>query len=228
MSAPSQTEKPDVVGFPVIPAEFATKVLHAAWMAILLGLLIEAVLLILANVFSTYSGIKPFVADLVQKISWSMIVCVAIALGTAASKLQGAAMGLLGLLAAPIAFLLARGLHKGANQALGLADLPALPVHPLVVGLIKGVEYACLGFGAAWLTKRAWGGFIAHAGLGFTAAVIFGGAILAILQPPWPARFMAVAANELIFPVGCSLVLCAAETLGKKTTTPPPSPEELT
>src|SRR5438309_5966989 len=84
-----------------VPHELVTKVLHAAWLAILLGVLIEAALLILANVFSTYQTIAPFVSDLVQKISWSMIVCAALAVGTAASKLQGAVMGVIGLLAAP-------------------------------------------------------------------------------------------------------------------------------
>src|SRR5262245_25673453 len=56
--------------------ELWPKILRAAWLAILLGFAIELLLLASAVALSTYQGPKPFLADLAQKVTWSLIVCV--------------------------------------------------------------------------------------------------------------------------------------------------------
>lgn len=73
--------------------------MRAAWLAILLGLGFEVVLLAI----SVYggSGTGTFVADLVKSVSWSVFVCVGLAVGTAIAKARVPLMGVLGLLAAP-------------------------------------------------------------------------------------------------------------------------------
>src|SRR5712692_6729574 len=95
--------------------------LHVGWLAALLGLTMEVILVVLAAGFGTLKGANPVLADLVQKVSWSVVVCVGLAVGTTAKKARGPLMGLAGLLAAPLAFMVARSLHKGAMQALAVA-----------------------------------------------------------------------------------------------------------
>lgn len=199
----------------------ATTVLRVAWYAILIGLALEIILLILAASFGNVQGIKKFVADLVQKVSWSFIVCVGLAFGSAATKMRTQLMGLAGLLAAPAAFTIARALHKSAVQALAIAA--AAPTGPslLLLASIKGIEYGILGALLGWMGRRPWGGAKAHAWAGLTAGLVFGTVTLTLMvqaatQPLGVPVLIARAVNEVLFPVGCSLAIYAAETLGKR------------
>ncbi len=128
-------------------------------------------------------------------------------------------MGLLGFLAAPAAFEVSRVFHKGTLEALA-ASGGADALSPLLVALIKGLEYGCLGMALAWLGRRPWGGAFAHAGVGLAVGLVFGGLILWLLlgsspQPP-AAEIISRGANEVLFPVGCSLVLFSAKAVGER------------
>ena len=62
-------------------------VVRVAWLSIGLGIALEVLLLVLAAYTGTGGATpKPFLADLVQKVSWSFIVCVGLAFGTTAGK----------------------------------------------------------------------------------------------------------------------------------------------
>lgn len=50
-------------------------------MRVLLGIAIEVVLVAVALTFSGVKGARPLVADLVQRVSWSALVCVGMAFG---------------------------------------------------------------------------------------------------------------------------------------------------
>jgi hypothetical protein len=195
--------------------------LHVAWLGILLGFVIEAILLSIAAGFGNFQSARPFVADLAQKISWSVIVCVGLAVGSAASKARDVMMGLMGLLAAPVAFYAARSIHKGAMQALSMSGGPAGGPSPLLLAIVKGVEYGCLGIALYWIQQRPWGGAAAHVGGGLVIGIVFAAVILtltiqAALHPPSLASLIARGANEVIFPVGCALVIFSADVLGKR------------
>ena len=195
--------------------------LRVAWLAIALGLAMQALRLLLAAGFGAFPGLGPAVADLVGQVSWSVVVCAGLALGTAASTARAPVMGLMGLLSAPLALNVSRSLHQGTVAALDIAGTAAGGPSPLLLALIKGVEYACLGVAVGWIGRRPWGGALAHAAVGLVVGVIFGGAILALTYATAPAPLPAVAlisrgANEIFFPVGCSLVLFAAQALAKK------------
>ena len=151
--------------------------LHVGWLAILLGLTMEAILVALAAGFGTLHNAKPVVADLVHKVSWSTVVCVGLAAGAMASKARGALVGLSGLLAAPLAFLVARSLHKGAMQALELAGDAGPGPSLLLVAVLKGIQYGSFGLALAWIAKKPWGGLSAHLATGLAAGVVFGGAL---------------------------------------------------
>jgi len=197
--------------------------MRAAWLAILLGLGFEVALLAI----SVYggSGTGTFVADLVKSVSWSVFVCVGLAIGTAIANARVPLMGLLGLLAAPLAFEVSRVLHKGTVEALALSggtDTPGTATFLLAV--VKGVEYGCLGLLVGWVGGRAWGGAAAHVAAGLAVGAVFGGLILGLTFVPGPGTFSAAdllarGVNELLFPVGCALVLFSAKSLGERSTT---------
>src|SRR3712207_67247 len=138
------------------------KLLWVAWLAIGLGFAMEGLLLLLGAGFGKSFELGSIVADLIKNLSWSVFVCVGLALGTAITKARVPVMGLLGLLAAPSAFEVSRVLHKGTLEALATTGGGGESLSPILVGVIKGLEYACLGLAVAWVSQRPWGGAAAH------------------------------------------------------------------
>jgi hypothetical protein len=195
-------------------------ILNIAWLAVLLGVAVEIILIAVQAIFKTVPGVNALVADLVGKMSWSMIVCVGLAFGKAASKGQTAATGIAGLLSAPVAFTVARTVQKSVSYALGLAVSAASAASPFVLGTLKGLEYAALGILLSLIAKQR-AGVAAHIGIGFVVGAVFGGALIVLLAhyaeaTPAPHVLVTQGLNELLFPIGCSLAIFAAETLGKK------------
>lgn len=200
----------------------AVKILHVAWSSILLGIALEVVLLLITQYYGTGKGVRPFFADVIQKVSWSSIVCVGLALGTAAVKLRAPIMGVLGLVSAPLGFYAAKALHKGATQALAIVSAaPLASPSPLVLAGIKGLEYAVLGVILGLITRRGNASVMLFVGIGLVVGVIYGGYILHLMvaingAPLSDSVFYSRSVNELLFPVGCSLVIFAAESLGRR------------
>jgi hypothetical protein len=196
------------------------QILHVAWLSIALGLLLELGLVVYAVTAGQANRPQPFFADLVQKISWGLIVCVGIAFGTTASKAPEAKAGLLGLISAPLGFLVARSLHKGIAAALGVAGAVA-GVSPFLIGSLKGVQYGLFGALLAWLGQQTWGRLSAHVVAGLAFGVTFGLTILLILElgavePTPPVGLVSRGLNELIFPMGCAVVVYASNVLSKR------------
>jgi hypothetical protein len=194
--------------------------LRVAWLAIALGLAMEALLLLLGSSFGEILGVKSVVADLAKNLSWSLLVCTGLAVGTAASQARAPAMGLMGLLAAPVAFEVSRVVHKGTLEALDISG--SGDTSPVLVAVIKGFEYGCLGLAVGWLGRRPWGGAAAHAAAGLAVGLVFGGAIVVLTVPSGAqmsvADLVSRGVNEVLFPLGCSLVLYASVNLGERMT----------
>lgn len=191
-------------------------------MAIALGVLMQVLTLAAVKIAG---GKDPALGilfrDTLQKISWSTLVCVGLAVGAAAQRARAAWMGLMGLLAAPLGFVSARMVQKGITQALDLTPVEQIAIGVLIAVLaLKALEYGALGLWLYRLGTRE-RGLWPHAGAGLAAGLTFGAAVVAVLyfsadpRPP-AARVAALAANELIFPIGCSIVLYAAQLLGKR------------
>jgi hypothetical protein len=196
------------------------KLLRVAWLAIALGIAMEGLLLVLGAGLGKSLGLGTIVADLVGNVTWSVFVCCGLAVGTTVAKARVPVMGLLGLLTAPTAFEVSRALHKGTLEALATTGGGGEVLSPVSVGVIKGIEYGCLGLLVGWVGQRAWGGAAAHAAVGLLVGLVFGGTIVALTvgstPPPPPADALSLGVNELLFPIGCSLVLFSAEALGKR------------
>jgi hypothetical protein len=209
---------------PAAPPNLGATLLRVAWLAVALGLAMEGILLLAGAGLGESLGLGKLTADLVRNVSWSAFVCVGLALGTTVAKARLPLAGLAGLLAAPAAFEVSRTLHKGTLEALAVSgDATGPPA--LLVAAIKGAEYACLGMAVAWLGSRPWGGFVAHAGLGLAVGLVFGSALVAVTLASVPATptsaLVSQGINELLFPVGCSLVLFSAGALAQRISQPP-------
>lgn len=196
--------------------DFATTLLNVAWLSIALGIVMEVLVLGTASGLGTMPGVGAVAADTVQKVSWSTIVCVGLAIGTAASKARIPVMGLTGLLAAPAGFAIARSLHSGIAQAFGAGVAAAGQPSALLLAILKGIQYGCLGMAVGWAGQRLQGRATAYVGAGLITGIVFGGLTLALMSPLPVAALIARGVNEILFPVGCSLVLFSAETLGKR------------
>ena len=191
------------------------KLLRVAWLSVGLGLGMELILLAVAAGFGQHPTIKLILADAVQKVSWAVFVCVGVALGTAASRTRPAAMGLAGLCSGPAAFALAKALHKSAAEALAIAAPAAGGPSPLLLALLKGVEYGGLGAVVGWLGTKPRGAGV-HIAAGLLTGLAFGTVVILLAvrssAQPLPAAALAGRAiNEILFPIGCSLVLYAAQ-----------------
>jgi hypothetical protein len=80
------------------------------------------------------------------------------------------------------------------------------------VAAIKGLEYACLALTVAWLKGRPWSAAVHQAAAGLLAGLVFGGALLLLTLrltdvPLTAGAGTAWAINELLFPIGCALIL---------------------
>jgi hypothetical protein len=200
--------------------DLGATLLRVAWLAVILGLAMEVLLLVLGGVVGDALGLKPFVADLVRNVTWSVFVCAGLAVGTTVVKARAPLMGFLGLVSGPLAFEASRVVHKGTLEALAITGGGG-NLSPVLVAGIKGIEYGCLGLGVGWVSQRRWGGAAAHVAVGLLVGLTFGSVELALVAgatPPPPTSDLFVdGVNEVLFPVGCSLVLFSAGVLGKKT-----------
>lgn len=197
--------------------------LRVAWLSVLLGLGMEALLLLFAAGSGLIPGLGEIVAASVQKISWAVIVCTGIALGTTVSSIfRAPLMGMLGFLAAPVAFHVARTLHQGTKEALEITGgVASIGESVFLIALIKGVEYACLAALIGWIGRRPWGGLAPHILVGLAVGILFGGTILALTyvsapEPPSLTALISRGIDEVVFPVGCSLILFSAQALGNR------------
>jgi hypothetical protein len=195
------------------PDKFYKALFAGVWMAIILGLLVQGA------VFGAKIGAggkvpgAQLLVDVASGITWAMIVCGGVAIGTAASRNVSATMGLLGLAFAPIAFAAAKSVQRGIS---GFVGLPPEQLTPLLfqTGAVKAVEYALLGFILGRIIRTSKSTLTNHALIGLGFGVLFAAILVWLLflnAAPGaavpPPRVAGTAVNELIFPMGCSMVL---------------------
>lgn len=207
--APTPSIAADLPSQDLIP-----RLLRVAWMGILLGLIIEVILLLVLGLAGKLPSVLAIVADTVQKVTWSTLVCAALAAAQTLGKVRTLGMAAAGLIGAPIALLLARSAHKAVTAALG-AEPAAQSATPWMLAGIKGVEYAVLGLLLLWLAKRS-RGLRAHAVTGAAVGLVFV-CLLTWLMPVQglqPSLMRAI--NEVLHPMGCALVIYFGAQFGAR------------
>lgn len=209
------TEQPQSTGDPPAPGRSVAAVMSAAaWLAILLGLLVQAMILLARLAAGGSVTTLQVIADVTAGVTWSVLVCSGLALGAVVVRHRGVIMGLLGLVSAPVAWAAAKGAQRGVQWML---DAPLETLGPLVyqVGTAKTLEYAVLGLLLGRLIYTARSTLRRHALTGLAVGAVFGAVILwlnhvhaAAAGAALPAvRVAAICVNELVFPVGCAVVI---------------------
>lgn len=197
-----------------------TRILTAAWLAVIAGVTVQLLVIAVRAWFGGAIQTIGFAAEMAQGVSWSIMVCAAIAVGTLASKSRAALAGWIGLFAGPIAWATAKGVQKGVQA---LTGVPQDQMTPLFWSICvwKGLEYALLGFGLAILvagaTRRAsayltFGLLVGLLSACIVIALNLGNAELTGAALPAP-RTASVLTNEVFFAAACSLVIYTAQVL---------------
>lgn len=203
---------------PMQPATLASRIVKAVWCSIVLGMLVQLII-VLATTFNK----NTIVPETAQKISWSVLVCSALAIGNVVAKARIPLLGLVGLLAAPAAFAVAKAVQKSLSQ--GISAAGSVPT-ATEMAIVKGVEYAMFGALIAWASKKEklQTYLTIGAGLGIATACY----VLVRSKQGNPSiatsALIARGINEVAFPIGCAFVLWFTTTAGKllnKPSTPP-------
>jgi hypothetical protein len=197
------------------PSKWRTTLTRVVWMSIVLGLVMEAFLVAARlGMFSMDAA----TAELANRVSWAVLVCTGLAIGdTLAENSRPVLLGLSGLIGAPLAFAVARGVHKGTADIMGIAQ-PGDPISPLLAGGIRGVEYMVLGLAIFWLKKQPRLTVLSYIGVGLVIGLVFGSLIM-FLNPGVTKSLSSIlvwVVNEVAFPIGCTLVLFASTVIGEK------------
>ena len=196
------------------------RILAAAWLAVVAGVAVQLLVIAVRAWFGGAIQAIGFAAEMAQGVSWSIIVCAAIAVGTLASKSRAALAGWIGFFAGPLAWAAAKGVQKGVQA---LAGVPQDQMTPLFWSVCawKGLEYALLGFGLAILVTGATRRVSAYVAFGLLVGLLSACIVIALnignaqitgatLPPP---RLASLFTNEVFFAAACSVVIYAAQVL---------------
>lgn len=206
----------------VSPASWYTvrKIVTIAWAAILLGFAMQALVLSArVSAGGQIPGIR-FLADLVQGITWSVLVCFGVSMGTVLVKLRAVLAGILAAICTPVAIGAANAGQKVMAASLGAAGQPAA-VPLVVIAAVKAVEYGLLGWLLGRMVERGMRGPAPFLLAGAATGLVFGGTITALTWQALSAggtvpelpRIVGVGVNEVLFPIGCALVIFLAQSV---------------
>jgi hypothetical protein len=186
--------------------------MKSVWWAIALGLAIQIVIMIVNQTWPD----RKLIPEIGQKVSWSVLVCSAMAIGNSVARAKPMLMGLIGLLSAPVAFNAARIVQRGLNA--GGSAGSVVPT-ALELSLAKGLEYAVFGMLIAYAAKSGRARTYLLSGTALAVAfttylelrLVYGN-----LPTPPTATLMTRGINELLFPIGCAFVLWFTTEIGTK------------
>ncbi len=204
-----------------MPERFLKQLFASAWLGVALGLIVEVVMLAVSVGFGQTPSVTAFTANLVQKASLAALVCAGLAVGLSARRRRMELMGVLGFFAAPAAFLIAGALHRAAAHVLQIA--PAVTVSPTQgqFAILRAIEFGLLGAVVGIISRRPWGTLRTHAAAGLAFGLVFCGVVLLIAVQgsralPSAHSLTAMGVNEVLLPLGCSLIICAANAIGPR------------
>lgn len=186
-------------------------VLKVAWLAILLGIAVEIVVIGARLFVGARTPTAAMFSEIAQGISWGVIVCAGVAIGVTAQKARAALGGVMGAISGPVGWALAKSAQRSVQAVMGATVDQFTPFFLTLVAL-KGVEYLVLGLLIGRLAERAeatWRGYALTGAIvgAVTAAVVVA---LNLMHGPAPMYKLAgLAASEFTFPIGCALVIYA-------------------
>ncbi len=184
-------------------SRFYVDLLRAAGLAVVLGLIMEALLVV--------GGQEPAnLTSLLDNGLWPLLVCMTLAVGQAISSANPSTAGTFSLLITPLAFLVAKIAPKGVRDLLAGVSLGNyLSADLLLEAGLRAIEYAVLAAVLAYFWRQQGAGILMHLGLGLGIGVLFGLFIAAFVSPP---SFLNWVEAEVVFPTGCALIVYVSQT----------------
>ena len=182
---------------------------QVSWLTLGLGLILEVLAFAFDALLGQADGLASFALDLLKKVLWSLPLCLVLV-----SVLQRSLnMGVAGLLAAPIFTLLLSLLDSQMREVFLAATTEPLSLTSIKLAMFRGLEYGLLGLLLGGLFEYRRNTVLNHVLAGLVVGVLFGTLVVIpkwghIQNASWPLlSLMAQNLGELIFPVGCSLII---------------------
>ena len=147
-------------------------------------------------------------AGVAQGLVFALVLCLSLVSGVR----RAARLGLIGLLAGPVAWFLGAVVHEVVDQLL-VASATESRGPSVVVTAVRGIEYGALGLMLGWVRhrpSRAWVG--SGLAVGVLASTIVVPAVASATSGLGTADLVAQGVNEIFFPAGCALIVRSAAT----------------
>ncbi|RWP37225.1 MAG: hypothetical protein EOR04_28125 [Mesorhizobium sp.] len=198
------------------------RVVMVAWLAIALGFAMEALTLAGRLAAGSHPATTLILIELAQGATWAFFVCAGLSLGTAIAKVRASLGGLIAAISAPLAMAIAKGSQKVMVTALDAATKPA-PLSLTTLGVLRAIEYGLLGWILASLASKEKPRPLHFALAGTAIGAVFGGGITVLTIETAAAngvalelpRAITTGLNEIVFPIGCALVVYIALQVGR-------------
>lgn len=193
-----------------------------ALLSIALGFAMQGLIVLARLSAGGQTGTAQFVADVAHSVSWAGLVCLGIGVSTTLVRAKASVVGLVGLIAAPVGLALAKSVQKVVSGIVEATVQPAV-LSLSTISLLRGVEYATLGWLLATLVRKGAIRPLSYLGAGVATGIGFGGAISALSiyvaamgGTPMPdARIAATLVNEIGTPIGCAIVIFIGQIVSR-------------
>lgn len=195
---------------PPIDAQALRRIAVVAALAVALGLVVQALVVVAKFAFDGMPGPAALAANVAGGVTWSVLVCAGAAIGTSIARVGAFASAVVAALFAPLAVAASRAASQTLSAAIGAAAKPAAG-SLIALAALKSVEYGLLGFLLATLAQRGVARIGPYLGAGAAIGVVFGAVAIALRAATGVpvAELAATAVNEIAFPIGCAGVVYA-------------------
>lgn len=159
-------------------------------------------------------------ADLVQSITWSVVICVGVSIATAVSKGRKALAGLLGAAFAPLGIATAKAAQKATLEMLSALEQPSL-LPFLTLGTLRAVQYGLLAWILTTLAEKEIRRPSPYLLAGLIIGLVGGGVVTGLTQLAATAervslglpQFAGTLVSEIGSPLGCAFVILIGQIL---------------
>lgn len=154
------------------------------------------------------------IADLVQTVTWSVLVCTGVAIGVSVGKARKALAGFIGFFFAPLALAVAKAGQKAMLTVIGALEQPAA-LSLTAIGLVRAFEYGLLAWLLMLLTEKEIIRPAPYVAVGAAIGVVFGSvlfwltytAALANDEQMTTPQILGMLVNEVGAPAGCAFLI---------------------
>ncbi len=204
--------------------EAASRALHRvarfALLSVVLGFTVQGA--VLAITLWGGGALGSAVAQAAGGVTWAVLVCAGVGVGTVLSKGRPLMAGLLAAVVAPLSIAAAKAGQKVMSGWLGAAQSEAV-LSLGAVSLLRAVEYGLLGWLLGRLVSAGRDRPEPYLGAGAAVGVAFGGLVTVLTAraaevsgaPLTDLRLAATVVNEVLFPAGCALVIFVGQEVGR-------------